>query len=179
MMLTGERIGLRPLETQDVYVLMKWFNDQRVLEDLGGEHNLFCVSLEEEQIIVERMLRDVHAHWFIVVKLQELEQIGVIGLVNMDERNASAELRLVIGEVKEWGKGLGEEAVRLLLDFAFKSRNMHRVWLRVAEYNQRAIRLYKQCAFEEEGLSPHDHYHKGAWRDAYRMSLLDSEWGAK
>ena len=175
----GDRIGLRPLETQDVYPLLKWFNDQRVLEDLGAEHIFFCVSLEEEQAIVERMLRDVHAHWFIVVKSKELEPIGVIGLVDMDERNASAEMRLVIGEVKEWGKGLGEEAVRLILDFAFNSRNMHRIWLRVAEYNRRAIRLYKRSGFVEEGRSRHDHYHKGKWQDALRMSILSSEWRSR
>jgi RimJ/RimL family protein N-acetyltransferase len=175
-MLLGERVGLRPLETQDAYPLLKWFNDQRVLEDLGAEHIFFCVSLEEEQIIVERMLRDVHAQWFIIMKLQELEPIGIIGLANMDEKNASAEMRLVIGEVKEWGKGMGEEAVRLLLDYAFNSRNIHRIWLRVAEYNERAIRLYDKCGFVEEGRSRHDHYHKGKWQDALRMSLIDSEW---
>jgi RimJ/RimL family protein N-acetyltransferase len=175
-MLLGDKVGLRPLETQDVYPLLKWFNDQQVLEDLGAEHISFCVSLEEEQVIVERMLRDVSAHWFIIVKLQELEPIGIIGLVNMDERNASAEMRLVIGEVKEWGKGMGEEASRLLLDYAFNSRNMHRIWLRVAEYNHRAIRLYNKCGFVEEGRSRHDHYHQGKWQDALRMSILQSEW---
>ena len=116
-MLRGERVGLRPLETQDVFSLLKWFNDQRVLEDLGAEHIFFCVSLEEEKVMVERMLRDVHAQWFIIVKLEEQEPIGIIGLTNMDERNAAAEMRVVIGEVKEWGKGMGEEAVRLLLSY--------------------------------------------------------------
>jgi RimJ/RimL family protein N-acetyltransferase len=175
-MLRGERVGLRPLETQDVYSLLKWFNDQMVLEDLGAEHTFFCVSLEEEKVILERMLRDVHAQWFIIVKLEEGEPIGIIGLTNMDERNASAEMRVVIGEIKEWGKGLGVEAVRLLLSYGFDSRGLHRIWLRVADYNERAIRLYRKCGFVEEGRSRHDHYHKGRWQDAYRMSILDSEW---
>jgi RimJ/RimL family protein N-acetyltransferase len=175
-MLRGERVGLRPLETQDVYSLLKWFNDQRVLEDLGAEHISFCVSLEEEKVTLERMLRDLHAQWFIIVKLDDLEPIGITGLTNMDERNASAEMRLIIGEAKEWGKGLGEEALNLLLSFGFDSRGLHRIWLRVAEYNQRAIRLYKKCRFVEEGRSRHDHYHKGQWQDAHLMSILDTEW---
>ncbi len=176
LMLRGKRVGLRPLETQDVYSLLKWFNDQRVLEDLGAEHISFAVSLEEEKLILERMLRDVRAQWFVIVKLEDLEAIGIAGLANIDERGASAEMRMIIGEVKDWGKGLGEEALRVLLGFGFDSRNLHRIWLRVAEYNQRAIRLYKKCGFVEEGRFRHDHYHKGEWRDACWMSILDSEW---
>jgi len=175
-MLRGERVGLRPLETQDVFPLLKWFNDQRVLEDLGAEHISFCVSLEEEKAIVERMLRDVNASWFIIVNLEDLEPIGLTGLTNMDDRNASAEIRIIIGEVKDWGKGLGEEAVHLVLGYGFDSRGLHRIWLRVADYNERAVRLYRRCGFVEEGKSRHDHYHKGRWQDAYRMSILESEW---
>jgi RimJ/RimL family protein N-acetyltransferase len=175
-MLRGEKVGLRPLENQDVFSLFKWFNDQMVLEDLGAEHIFFCVSLEEEKMMVERMLRDVRSQWFTIFKLEDQEPVGIIGLVNQDERNAAAELRLVIGEVKDWGKGLGKEAVRLLLSFGFDSRGLHRIWLRVAEYNHRAIRLYRSCGFVEEGKSRHDHFHKGEWRDAYHMSMLDTEW---
>ncbi len=179
LMLRGERVGLRPLETQDVYSLVKWFNDQRVLEDLGADHISFSVSLEEEKVILERMLRDVRAQWFIIVKLEDLEAIGIIGLANIDERNASAEARIIIGEVKEWGKGLGEEALGMLLGFGFDSRGLHRIWLRVAVYNERARRLYEKCGFVEEGRFRHDHYHKGQWQDAYWMSILDSEWRGK
>lgn len=175
-MIEGEKVGLRPLETHDVYHLLKWFNDQRMLEDLGAEHIYFCVSLEEETLIVERMLRDLSSQWFIIVDLKGGEPIGIIGLANADDRNASAEMRIIIGEVDEWGKGKGEDALRTLLGYAFDSRNLHRVWLRVAVYNERALRLYRKCGFVEEGRSRHDHFHRGEWRDAYRMSMLDHEW---
>lgn len=175
-MIEGRQVGLRPLETQDVFPLLKWFNDQKVLEDLGAEHIYFCVSLEEEKLVVERMLRDLSSQWFMIVNLEDDKPIGIIGLANEDERNAAAELRIIVGEVDEWGKGKGEDAVRVLLRYAFDVRNLHRIWLRVADYNQRALRLYRKCGFVEEGRSRHDHFHKGQWRDAFRMSLLDSEW---
>ncbi len=87
--------------------------------------------------------------------------------------------RMQILKRVETGEISAEEAVRLLLDFAFNSRNMHRIWLRVAEYNRRAIRLYKRSGFVEEGRSRHDHYHKGKWQDALRMSILSSEWRSR
>ncbi|MCU0860800.1 MAG: GNAT family N-acetyltransferase [Methanomassiliicoccales archaeon] len=175
-MLKGERVGLRPLETEDAILLFKWFNDQRVLEDLGAEHIYFCVSLEEEKAFVEKMLLDRHSRFFIVTRLEGGKPLGLIGLANMDPRNAGCELRLVLGEVEEWGKGYGEEAVRILLRHAFDSLNMHRVWLRVADYNERALRLYRRCGFRDDGALRDDHFHKGGWCSARIMSLLESEW---
>jgi RimJ/RimL family protein N-acetyltransferase len=174
-MIKGKQVGLRPIESQDVWLLYRWFNDQRVLEDLGSGHGYFCLSMEEEKAVVERMLHDDKAAHFIIMKLEGGDPIGLISLAGVDDRNASAELRIVIGEVSEWDKGLGEDAIGVLLNHAFNSKNLHRVWLRVAEYNGRAIASYRKCSFLDEGRSRHDHYHKGEWKDALLMSILDSE----
>ncbi len=174
-MIEGRKVGLRLMESQDVWLLYRWFNDQRVLEDLGSGHGFFCVSMEEEKAIVERMLQDRKSQYFMIVRKEGGEVIGIVGLANIDQRNASAELRIIIGEVGQWDKGLGDDAIRVLLDHAFNAKNLHRIWLRVAEYNDRAISCYRKCGFKEEGRSRHDHYHKAAWRDAVLMSILDSE----
>jgi RimJ/RimL family protein N-acetyltransferase len=174
-MLEGRLVNLRLMESQDVWLLYRWFNDQRVLEDLGSGHGFFCVSMEEEKSNLERMLQDRRAMHFIIMKREGNQPIGLIGLVGIDDRNASTELRIIIGEVGEWDKGLGEDAIGVLLGHAFNAKNLHRVWLRVAEYNERALACYRKCGFREEGRSRHDHYHKGAWRDALLMSILSSE----
>jgi len=174
-MIEGKQVGLRLMESQDVWLLYRWFNDQRVLEDLGSEHGFFCVSMEEEKAVVEKMLQDRRASYFIIMRKEGGEPIGLIGLANIDQRNASAELRIIVGEVNEWGKGLGKDAIKVLLNHAFQAKGFHRIWLRVAEYNGRALALYRSCGFTEEGRSRHDHYHKGAWRDAMLMSILDAE----
>ena len=174
-MLEGEKVGLRLMQSDDVWLLYRWFNDQRVLENLGSDHGYFCVSMEEEKAVVESMLQNRKTMNFIIVRRQGDEPVGYIGLAGLDVRNASAELRVIVGEISEWDKGLGEEAIRLLLDHAFNLRNLHRVWLRVAEYNSRAIACYLKCGFKEEGRMRHDHYHRAAWRDTLAMSILDSE----
>jgi RimJ/RimL family protein N-acetyltransferase len=174
-MIEGKQVGLRLMESEDVWLLYRWFNDQRVLEDLGTDHGYFCVSMDQEKMAMEKMVQDRKALYFIISKLDGAIPIGVMGLANIDERNASAELRIVIGEASEWGKGLGEEAIGLLLDHAFNAKNLHRVWLRVAEYNVRAIACYRKCGFVEDGRMRHDHYHKAGWRDALLMSILSSE----
>lgn len=174
-MIEGRQVGLRLMESQDVWLLYRWFNDQRVLEDLGPDHGFFCVSMEEEKSTVERMLQDRHAMYFIIMKREGNQPIGLIGLVGINDRSASAELRIIVGEPGEWDKGLGKGAIEVLLGHAFNARNLHRVWLRVAAHNGRAIACYRKCGFMEEGRLRHDHYHKGAWGDALLMSILAPE----
>src|SRR5215217_4673914 len=61
------------------------------------------------------------------------------------------ELGITIGDKECWGRGYGREAVKLLLDYVFRVRNLRRVWLEVNAANERAIRAYIACGFVEEG----------------------------
>ncbi len=178
-MLEGKLVGLKPLEMVDAWLLHKWFNDQRVLEDLGADHLYFAVSLEEENAVVQHMVNDEDAVWFIVTELKKKEPIGIIGLAAIDKRSASAELRVVIGEPSFWDKGYGSDAIGIVLREAFVARNLHRVWLRVVAYNERAKSCYLKCGFVLEGTARHDHFHKGAWQDAHHMSILEHEYGGR
>ncbi len=175
IMLLAERVGLRPLQSEDVWVLFKWFNDPKLLEVLGAQHLLFSVSLDEEKKIVHRDINAKDRKAFLIVKLEDSGPMGLVLLTDIDARTASAQLNIVIGEAEQWGKGYGREAVGTLLNYAFQQMNLHRVWLRVAEYNQRAIRCYAACGFQTEGRMREDHFHKGGYRDSFLMSILREE----
>jgi RimJ/RimL family protein N-acetyltransferase len=177
-MLSGKRLGLRPLQTEDVWPLYKWFNDKRVTEDMGAQHTLFYVSLDEEKRAVEKKITSNSERDFIIQLLDGGAPIGLISLNKIDLRNGSAEMQLIIGESKEWGKGYGKEATRLLQDYAFNVLNMHRIHLRVPEYNKRAIACAKGSGFRKDGTFRDDHFHLGAFMSSHLMSILREEFEA-
>ncbi len=174
-MLAGKNIGLRPLQTEDVWLLYKWFNDRRVIEDLGAQRALFCVSMEEERKIVERRLSSPTDRDFIISDLENDKAIGWASLSRIDQRNAAAEVFIIIGETSEWGKGRGKEVTRMLVEHAFNVMNLHRIYLRVPEYNQRAIACFTACGFQKDGVLRDDHHHLGAYMSSHLMSALRSE----
>jgi RimJ/RimL family protein N-acetyltransferase len=53
-----------------------------------------------------------------------------------------------------WGRGLGQEVTRLVLDYAFATLGLLRVKVRVLEFNQRAIACYECCGFIESHREP-------------------------
>jgi len=60
-------------------------------------------------------------------------------------------LGMVIGEKAYWGKGFGQEATGLMLDYAFNLLNLNTVSLGVFAFNTRAIDCHKKSGFREIG----------------------------
>jgi RimJ/RimL family protein N-acetyltransferase len=77
--------------------------------------------------------------------------IGEIRLDRIDLRDKRASLAIGIEDASQLGKGLGTEAIVLALGYAFGVLRLHRISVRVVDYNVRAIRAYQKCGFIVEG----------------------------
>lgn len=86
------------------------------------------------------------------------EPIGVSGLKRIAD--GKAEYWGYIGEKAYWGKGLGKDLMKEVLEKA-RELDLNYVWLRVRKYNPRAINLYKRIGFTIEQDEP----------ETYLMSL--------
>jgi len=53
--------------------------------------------------------------------------------------------------------------------------NLHRVYLRVFEYNLRGIRSYEKCGFKKEGVLRQDRYDNGEYHNTVMMGILRDE----
>ena len=102
--------------------------------------------------------------------------IGHCGLFHFDVASRHCELGIAIGEKEYWGRGYGREAVRLLLDYAFRVRNFRRVWLETHAANERAIRAYRACGFVEEGRMREHIWLAGRYVDNVIMGVMREEW---
>ena len=60
-------------------------------------------------------------------------------------------LGIVIGEKSCWNQGYGQEALVLLLDYAFNLLNLNSVMLGVFSFNQRGAASYRKVGFREIG----------------------------
>ena len=65
---------------------------------------------------------------------------------------------------------------RLLLKHGFMTLNLHLIYLRVYEDNQRAIRAYEKSGFLEDGRLREMVYQDGKYLDVIFMGVLRNEW---
>jgi len=174
-MLKGERLILRSLTRDDLPRLCAFNNDLEVELAGGGDppipQSLARLEAEFDQD-ASRGERD-GARFAIEADGQF---IGQCALFRLNETDRTCELGIGIGDKAYWGRGYGREAIKLLLDYAFRLRNLHKVYLRVNGNNERAIRAYRACGFVEEGRWRSHVWSNGAYIDLVCMGILRDEW---
>lgn len=162
--LSGERVALRPMTENDWEYVSAWNADPEVLfwtDDPGNPPRA-----PEETKQGYRSV-SVFAHVFIIEL--EGEPIGDIWLQKLNlpeiiERFPGRDLRridITIGRKDLWGKGLGTDAIRTLLRFAFEQERADGVYYGVSPHNPRSRRAAEKAGFRplegSEGLI--------AWRE--------------
>jgi RimJ/RimL family protein N-acetyltransferase len=177
-MLRSERLILRGVRRDDLPKLCMFANDLEV-ELHGGGDPPMPQSLERLQAEFDQSAakggRD--GTWFAIEVDGEL--IGQCGLFRFDAFRGTGhncELGITIGNKDYWSRGYGREAIGLLLAYAFRYWNLHRVWLETNSDNLRAIRCYRACGFVEEGRLRENEWKDGHYVDTVVMGILRDEW---
>jgi RimJ/RimL family protein N-acetyltransferase len=134
------------------------------------------LSLEEVQESFKGMLSADNRKNYIIEHLEDRKPIGYLGLFNINHYHKNVECYIALCEGEYRGKGNGFEAMKLMMDYVFSEMNMHRLSLRVFADNERAIQMYHQLGFVQEGRLREMRYHNGAWQDSYIMSILQKDY---
>jgi ribosomal-protein-alanine N-acetyltransferase len=74
------------------------------------------------------------------------------------------------------GHGFGTEAVSAVLDYAFGTLALHRVFAVTDARNDAAARLLERVGFRREGHYLKNVWFKGAWGDEFSFAILHDEW---
>ena len=170
-MLTGERVVLRPVRPDDVEPLWRMRQD-RLTWAQTNDAPLLPQTLAEYRARYEVPSTSDDAHFAVDVdgrlvgravlfKVDALARVGEVGL------SLLAEAR---------GHGYGRDVLRVLLDYAFRSRNLRRVHLQTLASNAPALAAYRAVGFVEEGRLREHAWVEGTYDDVVVMSVLRSEW---
>ena len=171
------RIYLRPFEPTDAELYRRWRADAEPMA-LAGFPDRAPFSLAQSAARMDRIGTDQGKDYytFVICLLADERPIGEVGLSELDLRNGSASVGIFIGEVEEWGKGYGTDAVNAIVDFGFAELRLERIWLEVWTENARAMRAYEKAGFVHEATLRNDRYEGGRYTSGHIMSILRDEW---
>ena len=174
-MLTGHKVRLRAITRDDLERLCQFNNDVEVELAGGGDPP------------TPQSVARLHAEYDAQVSAGGRDGtsfaieadgvcIGQCALFQFDAVAQSCALGITIGDKGYWGRGYGTDAIRLLLAYAFRLRNLRRVYLTVNSTNERAIGAYRRCGFVEEGRLRQHVWSAGQYIDLVNMGILRGEW---
>lgn len=170
--IVGERLYLSPFNADDAEICARWaewMNVKSVAEYYGGYHNL--VSLES----AKKTLAELAGYRFAIVRLDGDVLMGHISLHDINHLSRNAFLGIFIGEENCRGKGYGAEAIRLALNYGFKTLNLHNIMLSVQADNVAGIACYKKVGFREAGRRRDWVFKDGKYIDNIYMDMLAEE----
>ncbi len=164
-MLEGKHVNLRIVERQDLPILLEWDNN---VDFRGQFENL----RQETMMDLERLFDNIkEGQWFFVEKKDGTK----IGFISNYLSAGETEIGYNIVP-SERNKGYAKEALQMMVDFLFLSRNIERIQAKVDPENVRSWKALERVGFKREGILRRTYFSRGKWRDDCSYSIIREEW---
>lgn len=171
----GPRVYLRPLERADLNEqYLSWLNDPEIARYL--DTRTFPSSMQDLVAFYDEVTRTRDNVILAVIDKKSDQHIGNVKLGPIRWVHRCATFGLLIGDKRFWGKGIGKEVTRLMVEYGFERLNLRRVDLGVHAEHESAIRCYEKVGFKIEGRLREDLFHEGTYKDSLWLGLLKSEY---
>lgn len=177
-LLTGSLVYLAAVDPQTMAeALSRWGRDSEYWRLLASDPaRLHSAKATREWLEKEMDNKRSPFYMFSIRTLEDDSLVGEIGLDGVVWSHSESFVGISLGERRNWGKGYGTDAMRILLRYAFTELNLQRVSLTVFEYNPRAIRSYEKVGFKVEGRVRQFLNRDGQRWDMIFMGILRNEW---
>lgn len=170
-MIVGEKIILRAVQQKDLEYFNIWRNDIEIKNQ--ALLHPFPVTKDLDEDWFNHVSRDKsNKTVFFTIIDKNSQVLGYTFLKEINWINRNSYLGIIIGDNKQRGKGLGKEALNLILDYTFFNLNLNKVLLEVISSNTSAIKLYESLGFVLEGELKQHAYVNGNLKDVRIYSIF-------
>lgn len=164
------RVYLKPISEDDADLIVAWRNSESVKKYFIYQGEF---THEGQLSWIRNRVNTGKVIQFIIIEKTTDKPIGSVFIRDIDPNHNKGEYGIFIGEDEYRGCGYGSEAAELIIDHAFNTAGLHRLYLRVLADNKRAVASYKKVGFVQEGLLKDDVCINGEYRDIIWMAMIN------
>lgn len=173
-MLSGDIVGLRAIEVEDLPQLLKWRNNPS-LRKFFREYRELNSTLQAEWY-QNKVLNSPNDIMFSIINLANNRLLGACGLCYIDWINRNADLSLYIGENELYvDKKYANDAAKILLEFGYRELGLHKIYSEIFDFDEEKRDLLLMLNFSFEGRQCDKYWIGGVWHASENYSLLDYE----
>lgn len=172
MLLKNEILELKPLSLDELngpYV--SWLNDKEVCK--YNSHGESIYTKEMAALFIASIQNNPSCEVYAVYCAKS--HIGNISLQNINYKNKNAEIALLFGEKKFWGKGYATQASKMLIKRAFEELGLHRIYFGTHIDNIGMQRVGEKLGFQKEGVFKDAQYKNGKFNDTVQYALINAD----
>lgn len=174
---TGDII-LSSLKEEDIELIFPWFNDPQVVRftrHAKNSGNIVDNTFELELQYINNITPPQKYHWGIRI-LEDCNVlgirtylVGIISLTLVDKLASVYSIELLIGDKRVWGRGLGTEAIKLVVGYAFKELKIRKLTAGLDARNIGCLKAFEKAGFLQEGILKEHQYLDGIYADIILM----------
>lgn len=167
----GKDIYLRELQKKDVDShYLGWMNDNDVTRYLESRFEIWSIKKLKDYI---GEVEENPDYVFLAVVLRDgNKHIGNIKIGPINRFHMFADVGIIIGEKTFWGKGFAAETIKLVVDYAFNTLNLHKLTAGAYADNVGSIKAFKKAGFSVEGIRKKHYHYNGDYVDAVLLGIL-------
>jgi len=150
--LKGTNIYLRALEPEDLEFVYAIENNELVWEVSNTE-------TPYSRFLIRQYLENAHQDIYEAKQLRlaiclnnSQEAIGLIDLFDFDPKNNRAGVGILINDAQNRNKGIGSEALALIVDYSFEQLQLHQLYANIGTDNEISIQLFTKFGFQKIGI---------------------------
>jgi diamine N-acetyltransferase len=163
------KLSLRPLERKDLPFVHDLDNERHTMAFWFEEP---YESLDELTNLYDKHIHDDNERRFVIDV--DGQFAGIIELVDINFIHRSTEIQIIVKSDFQ-GLRLAEIAMSNAIDYAFNILNMHKIYLYVDAKNHKALNIYKELGFIQEGVLRQHFFVEGSYHDSIVMGILSNE----
>jgi RimJ/RimL family protein N-acetyltransferase len=165
-MLEGKTVNLRVEEKEDLPYVAEWLNSLRH----SGE---YVPLMQASKAELEKQYEHFSAETkYFMIEKKDGTRIGtVVHFVSA--------MQYEIGYTvipSERSKGYASEAIQIIVDYLFLSKDINRVQAFVDQRNVPSVRVIEKAGFKREATLRKAFFMYGEWRDMWLYGILREEW---
>jgi RimJ/RimL family protein N-acetyltransferase len=163
-------IEFRPFTKTDYNELISWVDSEEMLMQFSGPNLTFPLTTEQ----LTRNISEPNRRAYAIIEPLTGKMIAYAEIFVTTENIASLD-KIIIGDPKMRGKGIGLQIMQQLLFISFMILGTEIATLNVFDWNISAIRCYEKAGFRINQEKTMNMEYKGVPRKVLNMCIIRSE----
>lgn len=175
--LKGNSVYLRALEPEDLDFIYSVENNESIWE-------VSCTNTPYSKYLILQYLENAHLDIYeakqlrlAICKDRDFPAIGLIDLFDFDPKNHRAGVGILIQHESDRNSGTGQEALGLLINYAFSKLNLHQLYANIGTENLPSLSLFTKFGFEKIGIKKEWNLVGGHYKDEAIFQLINHHTG--
>ncbi|MBD3723659.1 MAG: GNAT family N-acetyltransferase [Flavobacteriaceae bacterium] len=175
MNLKGQNIYLRALEPEDLEFIYLIENDESIWE-------VSHTQTPYSKFLIRQYLENAHQDIYEAKQLRlaicekdAFQAIGLIDLFDYDPQNSRAGIGILIHTESYKNKGIGTEALDLLIKYSFSNLQLHQLYANISTDNEASLQLFTKFGFQKIGVKKQWNKINNQYKDEILFQLINEK----